>query len=223
MANPDNGIRGILFDLDGVLVDGPKWHEEAFNQTLEYFLMEPLAHEDHMTNFNGLSTHKKLDILKERGTFKESEHGLEREWFYDEKQFRTENIIKEKCKPVTRIIDTVVYANSVFQNNTAVVTNCSRATAELMLTKANLIDRFKVIVTNEDVDGYTKPHPWPYIKAQNMLGFENRPKCMLAIDDTEKGIASAVDAMCSTWRLKSFEELTVRNLMRVLSNYTIRI
>ena len=41
MVNPDNGIRGILFDLDGVLVNGPEWHEEAFNQTLEFLGMRP--------------------------------------------------------------------------------------------------------------------------------------------------------------------------------------
>lgn len=218
----DNGIHGVLFDLDGVLVDGPEWHKNAFNSTLTWLGLSPLDEYDHLENFNGLSTYKKLDILVERGIHR-FELGHIRSEFYRQKQKFTKEIIEEKCRPVTRIIDTVVYANSIFNNNTGVVTNCSRETAELMLTKANLINRFKVIITNEDVGGKIKPHPWPYIKAKTELGFANSYKSVLAIDDTDKGIVSAVDAMCRTWKLDSFEDLTVRNLMKVLSAYCITI
>lgn len=31
------GIRGVLFDLDGVLVDATKWRYEALNRALRLF------------------------------------------------------------------------------------------------------------------------------------------------------------------------------------------
>jgi len=218
----DHGIRAVCFDLDGVLVDAPDWHREAFNLALRDICSPVLSDEDHEANFNGLSTYKKLDILARRGN-EDFKFPDIRKYFYDKKQEFTRKLIGERCEPVTRVIDVVNYANSIFDNKTAVVTNCSRSTAEAMLEKSNLLHRFQFIITNEDVDGKIKPHPWPYLLAKNRLGFGNSNKSVLAIDDIDKGIISAVDAQMRTWRLKKFEDLTVRNLMKVLSGYRIRI
>ncbi len=221
-GRPDHGIRAICFDLDGVLVDAPDWHREAFNNALRELRFRPLDMADHLANFNGLSTFKKLDILAERGEEMFWVPNV-RQHFYDVKQRFTEELIEERCEPVTRIIDVVNYANSFLGNKTAVVTNCSRITAEAMLRKTNLDGLFQFIITNEDVDGKIKPHPWPFLLAKNKLGLANTNKTVLAIDDTSKGIMSAVDAQMRTWHLKSFEDLTVRNLMNVVSAYRITL
>lgn len=220
VEKPDHGIRAICFDLDGVLVDAADWHRQAFDKALRGFHLTPLLMKDHLINFNGLSTYKKLDILVSRGIDMFCYDDV-RSSFYDSKQALTEQMIEERCGPVTRVIDAINYANSVFDNQTAVVTNCSRATAELMLKKSNLLHRFQFIITNEDVCGHVKPHPRPYLTAKTKLGLGNTSKSVLAIDDTKKGIMSAVDAQMRTWRLKRFEDLTVRNLMKVVSSYRI--
>lgn len=217
---PDHGIRGLLFDLDGVLVDAADWHRDAFNLALEVHNFPALSQEEHMKDFNGLSSRRKLRMLVERERVPD-DNALH-ESIHKAKQEYTVKLIEENCEPIARVIDVLVYARSV-KLLTGCVTNCSRETAELMLTKARLIDKFDTIVTNNDVDGKIKPHPWPYILAKNNLGFANQWKKCIAIDDTGKGIISAVEAGCRTWWLKDFKDLNVRNLMSLMKSLRITI
>lgn len=215
---PDHGIRAVCFDLDGVLVNAADWHKEALNQALVDFGFEPIGNDEHLNIFNGLSTRKKLKMLDALGRF---DHVLSN-CVYNQKQKYTKEIIEEKCEPNDRVISAVNYANMLFKNKTCVVTNCSRETAELMLTKSQLLNKFWFLVTNEDVDGKIKPHPRPYLLARSKLGLINS-RNILAIDDTDKGIASAVEARCRTWLLENFEDLNIDNLEIVLHNYSISI
>jgi len=205
-------ISATLFDCDGVLVNGARWHEEAFNCALGDFGCDPLTHEEHLETFNGLSTYRKLSILTQQGRFLDDDMYKQ---FYDTKQKYTIEIINQKCRPTTRVIDVINYASSF--GPTAVVTNCSRVTAELMLSCANLTSRFNVIITNNDVDGKIKPDPYPYIKACRVLDIN--PENTLAIDDNQRGIESARRAKCNVWELENFEDLTVMNLMRMASSF----
>ena len=59
--------RAILFDLDGVLVDAPQWHREAFDEALKFVGAAPLTDIEHEKTFNGLSTKRKLEILANDG------------------------------------------------------------------------------------------------------------------------------------------------------------
>jgi len=218
IKKPDHRIKAISFDLGGVLIASKHWHKRAFDMALANFGYTPLDEQDHLDNFNGLSTYRKLEILRARGQFT-----IDSDKFNAMKQVYTIELIDKLCKPITRVSDVVNYANSLFNGNTAVVTSCSRVTATLMLKKAGLLDKFKVIVTNNDVDGLIKPHPFPYIKAQNLLGFANQENVCLAIDDNDNGIKSAMDAKCRFWRLENFEDLTCMNLMEQLSALRVTI
>src|SRR5437879_6321398 len=55
-------IKGILFDLDGVLVDATEWHYEALNRALGLFGYN-IARYEHLTTYNGLRNRKKLEML----------------------------------------------------------------------------------------------------------------------------------------------------------------
>lgn len=211
-------LEGILFDLDGVLVDAADWHKDAFNQTLKEFCLEPLKEKDHEENFNGLSTRAKLAILRSRNDIPDDWTWSD-EAFYDRKQEITMQIIEARCSGVPRILDAVDYAHYYTGGKIGVVTNCSPISARFMLEKSQLLDTFPVIITNADVDGKIKPHPRPYIEGMDALGLMNRIKRnTLAIDDTEKGIKSALEAGCITWRLKKFDDLSVLNLSAFVRN-----
>ena len=57
-------IRGcILYDLDGVLVNACDWHYEALNRALEMTSGIKISRDEHETEFNGLPTKTKLDLL----------------------------------------------------------------------------------------------------------------------------------------------------------------
>ncbi len=55
-------IKAVLFDMDGVLIDAREWHYLALNRALQLFGKE-ISREDHLANFDGLPTRKKLERL----------------------------------------------------------------------------------------------------------------------------------------------------------------
>ena len=212
----DHGIRAALFDLDGVLVDAADWHKDAFNETLVSYGLSPITDEEHKKTFNGLSTRRKIEILNKSG------YGISSQYtFYKKKQEFTVFTIEERCVPNPRVIKTIELANRLFRGQIAVVTNCSRATATLMLEKAGLLHLFKFLICNEDVRGNIKPHPLPYILGVDRLNLKN--KQVLAVDDTDKGIMSAIEAGCRTWRINKFDDLTPDRLLDMLDFYRITI
>ena len=90
-------IKGIIFDLDGVLVDTKDIHFEALNTSLEKIKSKNLiSFDDHSKNFDGLPTSKKLIILKNRSWIKESQFKKIKIL----KQKLTEKILKKKLKKI---------------------------------------------------------------------------------------------------------------------------
>src|SRR5580692_6224931 len=72
-----------------------------------------------------------------------------------------------------------------------VATSSRRPYIESVLRKFELVDRFDLLLTSEDVvEG--KPHPEIYLKAAGRLGVE--PGEMLVLEDSENGIRSAAAA-----------------------------
>ena len=70
----------------------------------------------------------------------------------------------------------------------ALVTGSPRDKVELMHGPDGLLDRFDVIITDDEVAN-PKPHPEPYLKALESLGLE--PGQCLAVEDSRRGLASA--------------------------------
>ena len=50
-------IKGVIFDLDGVLIDAKEWHYEALNSALNLFGFEISRHQ-HLVTYDGLPTRK---------------------------------------------------------------------------------------------------------------------------------------------------------------------
>lgn len=216
MVAPSREITAILFDLDGVLVDAAEWHRKAFDIAIYAFGCDVLSQKEHEETFNGLSTKRKLEILVEQGRLPNNEDILN--GIHNLKQQETVKIISVRCQPNQRLIELIDYAK-IAVHSIAVVTNCSRLTTELMLRRSCLFDEFDFIVTNNDVGGRIKPNPWPYMKA--CLHFGLKRKQVLAIDDTHKGIVSAMEAGCRIWKLEKFEDLTIDNLKKQLHQFPL--
>jgi beta-phosphoglucomutase-like phosphatase (HAD superfamily) len=49
--------QGVIFDMDGVLLDATEWHYEALNEALDPFGFA-ISREQHLKRFDGLSTKK---------------------------------------------------------------------------------------------------------------------------------------------------------------------
>ena len=82
-------IKGLIFDLDGVLVDTKKIHFDALNIALKSIRFEPISFKDHINIFDGLPTIEKLKILKIK-------KGLNKKFFPKIQKIKQEKVKKER-------------------------------------------------------------------------------------------------------------------------------
>ncbi|MBI4403155.1 MAG: HAD family phosphatase, partial [Deltaproteobacteria bacterium] len=85
-------IKGVVFDLDGVLVDAVEWHYLSLNRALSLFGYQ-IKNQEHQSLYNGLPTAVKLELLTQRKGLPKSLHGFINEM----KQMYTRQIIDTSC------------------------------------------------------------------------------------------------------------------------------
>jgi HAD superfamily hydrolase (TIGR01509 family) len=180
-------IKGVIFDMDGVLIDAREWHYRALNQALEIFgfFIGPKEHEG---RFDGLATRDKLNILtREKGLPQELHEVIN-----EIKQERTLRIAAGNCYPLPNVISAVSYL-SKSKILLGVATNSIKETTMVMLGHSQLVPYFDVIVTNSDVKN-AKPSPDIYLKACHLLNSD--PSNILVVEDNINGVAAAKAAGC---------------------------
>ena len=92
-------IKGLIFDLDGVLVDTKKIHFDALNIALKFVKFEQISFKDHVNIYDGLPTLEKLKILSKK-------KGLKIEFFpkiQKIKQIETQKLLNKNLKFNPRI------------------------------------------------------------------------------------------------------------------------
>ncbi|MCX6102263.1 MAG: HAD hydrolase-like protein, partial [Proteobacteria bacterium] len=85
-------IKGIIFDLDGVLVDAVDWHFKALNRALNLFGYS-LDELEHQEKYDGLPTTKKLEMISESKGLPRNLHSF----IIDQKQNYTLETIRKNC------------------------------------------------------------------------------------------------------------------------------
>lgn len=175
-------IRAIIFDMDGVLIDAKEWHYEALNRALGLFGYN-ISRSDHLTTFDGLPTHRKLELLSIEQNLPRALHGFINRM----KQLYTREIVDRSCKPVF----SHEYALSKLREGgykLAVASNSIRDTVELMMERSNLRAYLDLMLSNQDVTR-AKPDPEMYVVAMRRLGVE--PQEALIVEDNPHGIKAA--------------------------------
>ncbi len=177
-----NGIKAILFDLDGVLVNMPDGHYEALNRALALF-GTTITREEHFSYFNGLPTRKKIERLEAEGRLPV---GL-REFLNTLKQTYTKEVIPKYCPPdYSKIIMLRHLKEAGFLLGCC--SNSVRETLHIMLRSAHLFDYFDLIIGNDEIV-QPKPNPEIYLTACSRLGI--RPQEAIIVEDAPHGITSA--------------------------------
>lgn len=202
-------IKGVVFDMDGVLIDAREWHYLALNSALDLFGYE-IAYADHIERFDGLPTRVKLEILS-------TEQGLPRhlhKLINDIKQERTLRLAASQCYPKSNHLSILTYlkANGI---KIGLATNSIRETTLAMMTYAGLVDFFDSILTNEDVSE-PKPNPEIYLKSAKNLGFETHE--ILVFEDNQHGIKAATDAGCRFSKVDSPDTLYLDTVLEILGS-----
>jgi beta-phosphoglucomutase len=202
ISSEDHGsmIKAIVFDMDGVLIDAREWHYEALNRALAIIGFE-ISRVDHLTNFDGLPTRRKLEILSETDSLPFGLH----EFINKLKQLYTMEIVATRCKPNFAH----EYALSRLKSRglkVGVASNSIRRTVAEMMEKAQLNSYIDIMLSNEDVE---KPKPAAdiYLTAMRELGVT--PKQTLVVEDNELGIRAAQAAGAHVLQVGDPSEVTL--------------
>ncbi len=169
-------LKLIVFDLDGVLVETKQLHYDAFNKALcDVDPKYKISYDEHLSKYDGLSTHKKLELLsREKGL-----SGMELQSIWVRKQLYTSQMLRELTTD-HRIIE-VLRRLKEDKYIIAVASNSIRDSVKITLLKLGLLEYIDFYLSNEDVK-YPKPHPEIYLRSMITAGVS--PKETLIIEDS---------------------------------------
>jgi mannitol-1-/sugar-/sorbitol-6-phosphatase len=213
MSNFSFSCAGILFDLDGVLVDSTRavdreWREWAARKGVDGDAIMAIAH--------GVRT---IEVIRRVAPHLDAET----------EAAAIENHEAHDQRGVTVMPGAADLLKAIPAACWGVVTSGSRLLAQNRLRYCGLPVP-QVLVTSDDVTN-GKPHPEPYLKGAELLGF--RPAECLVIEDAPAGIQAAraagmkVIGMASTYAAEklSVADAVVRafSTIRVSSNGTVTL
>ncbi|WP_404341771.1 HAD family hydrolase [Pseudoalteromonas mariniglutinosa] len=173
-----SAYAGIVFDMDGTLIDSMGGHLQAWQQTCEAFGYE--FDFDFMYGLGGVPTLATIDILNEK---------YQRD--HDPQQVakrKHEFWLAMQHQPVV-IADTLaVLDNYKSIMPVGVGTGAERDHAVQLLTDTGLIDKIQALVTASDVR-QGKPHPETFLTVAKQLGVA--PSKCVVFEDTQIGYQAA--------------------------------
>ena len=199
-------IKLVIFDLDGVLVEAKQIHYDALNEALgEKY---SISWDEHLSIYDGLKTNQKLDMLTERKGLPVSSH----KQIWDDKQKYTLKALSN-LQPNTQL---QVCMDSLISNGykLAVCSNSIRKTVLTVLSKFDIIDRFDLILSNEDVNN-SKPHPEMYWKAMSKMSC--LPEETLIVEDSPYGLLAASRSKAHVMRVGSPKDVNYINIYKHLN------
>ncbi|MBL1376799.1 HAD family hydrolase [Zobellella iuensis] len=177
--NPEQ-FDGLLFDLDGTLVDTMPLHLASWELAAREFGFGYDA--DWLYDLGGVPSRKIVDIIN-------SEQGLSLD---GERVVQLKNGHYQRLLPQARPFPAMLALLERYADRPlAIGTGSSRINAEQVLRNTGLQAYFPVVITADDVSSH-KPNPDTYLLAAQGLGL--RPERCLVFEDTPIGRQAALAA-----------------------------
>ena len=172
-------IRAIVFDFNGTLSDDEPLLCEIFVEMFAH-RGRPLSAQEYFDQLAGLSDPE--IVLEWLGRDYADVAGA-----VDERVRRYRDAVSDGSTVHEHVREAVRYAAE--RVPLAICSGAARAEIEPVVEAAGLAPLLRGIVSSDDVR-HGKPHPEGYLKALALFG-DVQPGEVLAIDDTEAGVASA--------------------------------
>jgi beta-phosphoglucomutase family hydrolase len=172
--------QGIIWDLDGVIVDSAPFHFEAWR---EFAAVKGRVYteEDFRKTFGMRNEDILLYIFEEK-----LEQGVLETWS-DEKEGRFRDLIRGSVEPLPGVM-TLVRALDMAGYQQAIASSTPLENIHLILNSLAILDFFDAIISGENV-ARGKPDPEAFLKAARVMSLD--PERCLVIEDAAVGIEAA--------------------------------
>ncbi|PKH00150.1 beta-phosphoglucomutase family hydrolase [Paraglaciecola sp. MB-3u-78] len=173
--------KGIVFDMDGTLIDSMGAHGIAWQQTCEKYAYP--FDSDYIHNLGGVPTRDIVKLLNEK-------HDLNHDL---DEVTETKRLAFIDLNDSPSIIDDTFQVMLRYQGKLkmGVGTGSERNNAIQMLTDTGLLERLETVVTASDVT-HGKPHGETFITVATNMGLQ--PSECVVFEDTEVGRQAAQNA-----------------------------
>jgi HAD superfamily hydrolase (TIGR01509 family) len=171
-------LKGLLFDMDGTLVDNLAYHFAAFDAYAKregFTLLEPVS-----LKINGMHSNDIFPMLL--GEEVVAEYGLDR--LNCEKEVVYREMYRPNIKPIAGIIE-LLKATKAAGVKCAIGSSGCRENVEMIIEGLGIADLIDVSISGSDVT-HGKPHPEIFIKAYEALGL--KPEECIVVEDAITGI-----------------------------------
>ena len=175
-------IRGVVFDMDGVIVDSHPLHRRAWKQFLHSVSRDTTEEELDFI----LDGRKRDEILR----YFLGELSDEQIRDYGNRKDEMLRRLGDDARPIEGVIDFVAALRHAGLRM-ALATSAGRARTCGTLSELNLADCFDAVITGDEVPA-GKPDPLIYRLAASRL--QEDPKHLLAIEDAVSGVKAATGA-----------------------------
>jgi beta-phosphoglucomutase len=175
-------IKGVIFDMDGVLADSEPLHAQAWVIVLRRYGIH--VDERWFDRWIGIPNTETADEIVELYAM-----AVKAPQLVDERQAVYLDLVDRELRPFPGLAESIGGITLPM----AVATSSTRSDAARILSRLGLAHHFRAVVTREDVQR-PKPDAEVYARAAAALGLG--PAECAAIEDSPAGVASAAAAGC---------------------------
>lgn len=179
-------LKGLIFDMDGTLVDNIGYHFAAFDAYIEregLTLLEPVS-----LKLNGMHSNDIFPRLL--GEEVVAKYGLDR--LNREKEEVYREMYRPHIKPIAGLIELLKAAKAAGVKCAIGSSGC-RENVEMIVEALGIADLIDGSISGSDVT-HGKPHPEIFTKAHELLGLKAE-ECVV-VEDAVNGIVAGLRAGC---------------------------
>ncbi len=186
----ENGIRGFIFDLDGVIVDTAVHHFEAWRKVMRELGAEIADEDDQHTR--GASRMESFQYLLDRYQIHLSDED-KTSWAARKNEMYLDSI--QSIKPDDLLPGAKEFLLRAHAEGLKIALGSASKNARMVLDRLNITDMFDAIIDGNDVH-QSKPDPEVFTKG--CLALNLAPETVVVFEDAAKGIDAAIAAGCHT-------------------------
>ena len=176
-------IKGVIFDMDGTIVDSLPYHHEAWRIFFEENKIEDFS--EKLKKYKGGGT---LDLMK--AVYGDIYSLEELKKMSDDKEVIFREIYKGNIFPIYGFIE---FLEELKSKNILVglASNAIKLNVDLTLMELGIYDQFNSIISGDEVN-YGKPNPEMFNKTVNNFNI-NKANCLI-FEDSLEGVQAANNA-----------------------------